>query len=216
MVPSALAIRARLPPRQERFFLLTAFTEPQYLTLILAVFLSILGVFVPIFYLPSYAVSKGMGTELAFYLTAILNATSFFGRVIAGINADRVGRLNMLFVMSISTGILAFCWQKCTSNAPIIVFAALYGFTSGAIVSLMTACFAQIPRSPSDIGTYLGQGLLVVATGALIGPPISGALVKKYHGFSEVSYFCGAVATGGGLAVILVKLTTGKGIMSKY
>lgn len=215
LVPSCLAIRARLPPRSERFFLPTAFKEPQYLTLILAVFLSILGVFVPIFYLPSYAVSYGMTTELAFYLTAILNAASFFGRVIPGIIADKVGRLNILFFMAMSTGILAFCWQKAQSNGPIIAFAVLYGFFSGAIVSVMTACFAQIPKSPGDIGTYLGQGLLVVSIGALIGPPVSGVMVSQYHGFSQVSNFCGAVTIAGGLCVVLVKMTTEEGIMSK-
>lgn len=215
MVPSSLAIRARLPPRRNRFFLLNAFKEPQYLALIFAVFLSILGVFVPIFYLPSYAVSKGMSTEMAFYLTAILNAASFFGRVIPGITADKVGRLNMLFVMAVCTGILAFCWQLTNDNASIIAFSAIYGFFSGAIVSLMTVCFAQIPKSPKDIGTYLGQGLLVVSTGALIGPPISGALVKEYHGFSQVSYFCGAVTLAGGLSVALVKYTTAQGLFAK-
>ena len=215
MVPSALAIRARLPPRKERFFLLGAFKEPQYVALIFAVWLSILGVFVPIFYIPSYAVSQGMGTELAFYLTAILNAASFFGRVIPGITADKVGRLNMLFFMAVSTGILAMCWQRATSNAAIIVFSAIYGFTSGSIVSLMTACFTQIPKHPGDIGTYLGQALLVVATGALIGPPVSGALVNHYHGFSEVSFFCGAMSLAGGLSVIIVKYTAGKGLLAK-
>ena len=215
MLPSALAIRARLPPRKERFFLPGAFKEPQYIALIFSVWLSILGVFVPIFYIPSYAVTKGMGTELAFYLTAILNAASFFGRVIPGITADKVGRLNMLFVMAVLTGILGMCWQKATSNAGIIVFSAFYGFTSGSIVSLMTACFTQIPKNPGDIGTYLGQALLVVATGSLIGPPVSGALVHHYGGFNEVSYFCGAMSLAGGLSVLIVKQTAGKGLLAK-
>ena len=215
MGPSALAIRARLPPRKTGFFLPSAFKEPQYVALIAAVFLTIVGVFIPIFYLPSYAVSYGMSSRLAFYLTAILNGASFFGRVIPGITADKVGRLNMLFFMAVCTGILALCWQKTTSNAPIIAFSALYGFFSGAIVSLMTVCIAQIPKSPKDIGTYMGQGMLIVAIGALIGPPVSGALVNRYHEFKQVSIFSGVVTLAGGFLVLLVKYTTKEGVLGK-
>ena len=106
----------------------------------------ILGVFVPLFYLPSYAEAQGIDTELAFYLSSIFNGASFFGRVIAGIIADKVGRLNMLFVIAVSTGILGLCWQRITSNAAIIIFAVLYGFCSGAVVSLSAVCFAQVPK----------------------------------------------------------------------
>ena len=215
MAPSAFAIRARLPPRKKNFFLPSAFKESEYLALIFAVWLGILGVFIPIFYLPSFAVYHGMSTELAFYLTAILNAASFFGRVIPGILADKVGRLNMLAVMAICTGILGLCWMKATSNGPIIAFAALYGFFSGAIVSLMTACFAQIPKDPRNIGTYMGMGMLVVSTGALIGPPVSGALVNTYHGFKQVSIFSGVFSLAGGFAALFVKQRNEKGLFGK-
>jgi MFS family permease len=196
-------------------FLISAFKEPQYVTLIGAVFLMIMGVFIPIFYLPTYAVAHGFSTELAFYLTAILNAASFFGRVIPGITADKVGRFNMLCVMGISTGILSLCWQKITTHAGIIVFAILYGFTSGAIVSLMAVCFAQIPKNPKNIGTYMGMGMLVASCAALIGPPVSGALVNHYHSFKQVSIFSGVVSLAGGFGVLFVKFAGGEGFFTK-
>lgn len=77
-----------------------------------------------------------MNIELAFYLTAILNEVSFSGRVSAGMTGDKLSRLNLLCFAGVCSGILALCWQKMTSNTAIIVFAALYGFPSGAIISL--------------------------------------------------------------------------------
>lgn len=216
IIPSTIAIRARLPPRQTGFFLPSAFKQPQYLALIGSALLMIIGTFIPLFYLPSYAVSYGMSQRLAFYLTAILNAASFFGRIIPGITADKVGRFNILCFFGIATGILALCWQKTASNAAIIVFSALYGFTSGAIVSLLPVCFAHVAKSPKDIGTYMGQGMLAISAGALIGPPSSGAIVADHHGsFSEASTFAGVFLLVGAFAVVGVKWLGGQGLLTK-
>ena len=59
LLPAILAIRARLPPRKNQLLLLGAFKEPTYVTLIASIFLMMLGVFIPIFYLPEYAVRQG-------------------------------------------------------------------------------------------------------------------------------------------------------------
>ncbi|KAA8574621.1 hypothetical protein EYC84_003873 [Monilinia fructicola] len=207
-------IRARLPPRKNSFFLPSAFKELPFITLLISAFLMILGVFIPIFYLPTYAVRHGMSTELASYLVSILNGASFFGRVIPGVMADRVGRLNMFCGIGICTGILVFCWQSITSNVGIIVFAAIYGFFSGAIVSLVTVCFTTVPKNPQNIGTYMGMGMAVTAFAALIGPPINGALVNHYHSFVQVSEFSGVVVLIGGVSVLMIKYVEG-GVLKK-
>lgn len=215
LLPSLLAIRARLPPRTQQLFLPSAFKDIRYVVIILGVFFMMLGVFIPIFYLPTYAVEHGMDTQLALYLTAILNSASFFGRVIPGITADKVGRLNMLTAAALSSGVLCLCWPKVASNASIIVFTILYGFCSGAVVSLLPVCFAQIPENPRDIGTYMGMGMAVVSVAALIGPPINGALVTHYKEFSQASILSGVMILTGGLVIILLKYVTGNGIFTK-
>ncbi|KAH8802923.1 monocarboxylate permease-like protein [Xylogone sp. PMI_703] len=215
LLPSTLAIRARLPPRSQNLFLPSAFKEPPYTILIVALIFVMLGVFIPIFYLPIYAVQHGMGTQLALYLTAILNAASFAGRVIPGVTADKVGRLNMLTFVCLSTGILCLCWQKTSSNASILVFAGLYGFSSGAVVSLLPVCFAQIPKNPQDIGTYMGMGMFCVSFASLVGPPINGALVTHYKGYTQSSIFSGVMILTGGFIILLLKYITGKGFFVK-
>lgn len=171
--PSAAGIRARLPPRKSQFWLFSAFKELQYVTLIGAIFLMILGCLAPLFYLPTFAVQNGMSTELAFYLTAILNAASFFGRISAGVVAIKAGRLNMLCLAAISTGILCFCWQKAASNTATLVFAAIFGFFSGTIVSLMSVALTTVSKDPRNLGTYLGQGMFCVSIAALTGKSVS-------------------------------------------
>jgi MFS family permease len=215
LVLSCTAIRARLPPRKGRFFLPSAFKNIQFLGVLISVSLMLLGVFMPFFYLPTYAVSRGMSTQLASYVISILNAASFFGRVIPGVLGDKLGRYNALAAAGLGSGILIFCMPKTSSNAAIIVFAALYGFTSGAIVSGMTVVLSQVPKAPRDIGTYLGMGMGVVSIAALIGPPIDGVFVSHYHGFSELCFFSGAVVLAGGLMTIFMKSTTEKGIFGK-
>jgi MFS family permease len=211
-VPSCLAIRARLPPRAGRFFLPEAFKNPRFLGVVGSVFLIMLGSFLPFFYLPSLAVEHGMSAELSSYLLAILNAASFFGRVIPGVLGDKVGRYNTLCAAGISSGILILCMQALSSNASIIVFAALYGFTSGAIVSGMSVLMAGVPKDPREIGTYMGMGMATVAFGALIGPPIDGAFLSRYGGFNEVSIFSGIMTVAGSVAAFLAKATTEKGL----
>ena len=215
IVPSVAAIRARLPPRKKGFFVLSAFKEPHYCLLIGGVVLIMMGLFTPFFYIPTYAVEHGMSVRLSFYLTAILNAASFFGRVIPGFAADRFGRLNLFSAAAISSGILCFCWQRITTNAGMIVFAALFGFTSGAIVSLMSVAFAQVPKNPQNIGTYIGMGMFVVSLGALIGPPVNGALVTRYNSYDQAADFSGVLIIVGGFVLFLSKRFTEQGLFAK-
>ena len=208
-------IKARLPPRKTSFFLPLAFKELPYLGLIVAAFFMFLGVFQPFFFLPSYAVAHGMSVRLSSYLIAILNAASLPGRVIPGLLADRLGRMNMLFAAGICSGILTLCWQKCRSNATIILFSALFGFFSGAIVSGVSIGLASCPKDPKNIGTYMGMGMAIAALAVLIGPPVSGVLVNHYKGFDQVSVFSGIVILVGSFVVLLAKQATTQGIIAK-
>jgi MFS family permease len=213
--PACTAIKARLPPRKGTFFLPEAFKNPQFLGVVGSTALMLLGLFLPFFYLPSFAVANGMSTDLASYIIAILNAASFFGRVIPGVLGDKLGRYNAFGAAALSSGILLVCMQWLDSNASIIVFSALYGFCSGAIVSGMSVVLAQVPKDPREIGTYMGMGMATVAFSALVGPPIDGAFQTHYHSFHQVATFSGVMVLAGGVSIMLTKITTEKGLFGK-
>lgn len=168
------------------------------------------GVFTPFFYLTEYAIAQGMSANLSSYILSILNASSVFGRLLPGVLADKMGWFNTICFFGSSTGVLLLCWIAVKSNAAIIIFAALYGFFSGAIVSLMSPCIAHLSPTPSCIGTYLGMGMAVISVAGLTGTPITGALIDHYNSYTQAAIFSGVSTLAGAALVFVTKLTKGK------
>ncbi|KAM6486770.1 MFS monocarboxylate transporter [Trichoderma simmonsii] len=212
---SIAVIRARLPPSAASFLIPSAFLEARYNFIVISTFFVFIGMFMPIIFLPTYAVSRGMGATLAGYLPAILNAASTFGRIIPGVLADKYGRLNVYAFGSFITSIVIFCMTATKNNAGIIAYAAVFGFTSGTIISGATVSITGCAKDPRNIGTYTGMGLALGAIGALIGPPIDGAFVKHYVGFFEAAMFSGAMCLFGGIVVLMAKLASPEGFFSR-
>lgn len=108
----------------------------------------------------------------------------------------------MIITTGFSAIIVFALWLPSASNAPIIVFALLYGFSSGAFVSLVPALLAQI--SPiREIGVRSGTLFAIISLAGLTGNPIGGALLSKDHGdFLYLQIFCGATMTVGTLVFI--------------
>lgn len=95
-----------------------------------------------------------------------------------GHTADRVGRLNLLYPMTILSGILCYAiWLPAQSVKLVIAFVCLYGFCSGIFISVTPAVVAQI--TPEDkLGARLGAFFSTTAIATLIGNPIGGALLQ--------------------------------------
>ncbi|KAK1253387.1 hypothetical protein MKX07_001464 [Trichoderma sp. CBMAI-0711] len=215
MAFSMVVVRPRLPPRTTNFWIASAFRDVRYDFLILSTFFVFIGMFMPVIFLPTYAVGRGMDATLAGYLPAILNAASTFGRIIPGVLADKYGRLNIYAAGSVVTSVVIFCMNSTTSNAAIIVYSAVFGFASGTIVSGAAVSITGCAPDPRDIGTYTGMGLGFGAVGALIGPPIDGAFVDHYAGFFEATVFSGAMCLFGGFIILVAKFASPQGVFSK-
>lgn len=161
---------------------LTSLRDSAYLVLNCALFFAFVGLYFPFFYLPTYFISfLHSDIDIGFYSLAILNSTSIFGRIIAGLLADRFGSLNSTIPISLITSILAFVWI-CIQNEPgAITFACFYGFSSGAIISLLPTIIARLTPDMSILGTRIGMSLTFSGIGLLIGNPIAGALLDLEH-----------------------------------
>jgi MFS family permease len=139
-----------------------------------------------------------MSTNLSSYLLSILNAASIFGRILPGIVADKVGRFNVMIITTAFSAVIVLAlWLPSKGNAPILVFCVLYGFSSGAFVSMGPSLIAQI--SPiRQIGVRSGTLFLCVAFAGLTGNPIGGALQGQDDGgFLYLQIFCGIAMTVG-------------------
>ncbi|KAF1836561.1 monocarboxylate permease-like protein [Decorospora gaudefroyi] len=210
---AAAGVKPRLPPRKTDFWLFSAYREARFLILIVALFFMFFGMFTPFFYLPTYAVSRGMSSTLAGYLLAILNAASTFGRIIPGILADRWGKINMFSFGGVITGIVIYAMNFADTNAGLIVYAVFFGFTSGTIISGGWAAFSTCPNDARNVGTYMGMGMAVAGIGGLIGPPVNGAVVHVYGEFYQVCMVSGTMCLVGGLVAIFAKCWTPQGLL---
>ncbi|KAK9858368.1 Major facilitator superfamily domain [Penicillium brevicompactum] len=206
MVSIAMAtIKERLPPRQGKILLPSAFTRASYTLVTFGIFFMMWGMFTPFFYLPQYAQSHGMSSHLSSYILSIVNAASVPGRILPGLAADKLGRYNILIINGACAGILLLCWIATSSNASIIVFSALYGFFSGGIVSLMSPCIAQVTPSPDQIGTHLGMSMAIIGLAGLTGTPICGALLERYGSYTQAAVFSGVVMLVGAFLVTVAR-----------
>jgi predicted MFS family arabinose efflux permease len=167
------------PPKQSRSLLdMSAFKDIPFLIFCMGLFFSFVGLYFPFFYLPTYFTSflhsDGNNT---FYIIAILNGASVFGRIAPGMIADRICSLNTVIPISFSAAVLAFAWIGIRHEAGTIVFAIFYGFASGAIVSLPPTILARLTSNMSILGTRMGMSFTFAGLGLLIANPIAGALL---------------------------------------
>ncbi|KAI1879833.1 hypothetical protein JX265_001454 [Neoarthrinium moseri] len=208
-----LTVKARLPPRKSTFWIPAAFKDRRFVLIIVAMFFMFTGMFTPLFFLPTYAVRKGMEVTLAGYLLAIINAASTFGRIIPGILADKFGRLNIFTFGGLATGVVVFCMSSAASVSALVVYSVVFGFVSGTIISGGSAALSLCVKDVRDVGTYMGMGMFLAALGALVGPPINGAFVARYGGFDQVSMFSGTMSAVGGLLAFATKAATPQGLL---
>lgn len=175
--------------------------DPAYLTTTLAIFLIEFAVFLPITYLPSAALStssqQGLSQTTSYRLIALLNAGSVPGRALPGYLADRLGRFNVMLGTALACTILIFClWLPPTvlgvsSEGALTGFAVLFGFWSGAAISLTPVCVAQVSEV-GEIGRRVGTTFSISSFGALVGVPIGGAIVDgSGGGFVGLVIFAG-------------------------
>jgi MFS family permease len=108
----------------------------------------------------------------------------------------------MIITTGFSAIIVLALWLPSSGNAPILVFTVLYGFSSGAFVSLSPSLIAQI--SPiREIGVRSGTFFLAVAVAGLCGNPIGGALVQQDNGnYLYLQIFCGLTMIVGTLVFV--------------
>ncbi|KAI1115680.1 major facilitator superfamily domain-containing protein [Nemania sp. NC0429] len=199
---SCFTVKSRLPPRPKPLRLsdyVSPFKELKFTIVVVASFFLFWGLFLPFNYLILQAADAGIDPTLVPYILPILNALSIPGRILPGFFGDRLGRFNaMIFISTLSGVITLALWiPGSKSTAAIILYGAIFGFSSGGIISLLPACMAQI-SDIREIGTRNGVNLFFAAIGALTGSPIGGAISggKQYLGlqiFTGISMLVGSL-----------------------
>ena len=209
---SLSVMRVRFLPKEKRKLLqLSAFKEPTFVVFCAAMFMGFLGFYNFLVYIQPYAIDTNIVTNtLGFYLLAMLNAGSTFGRIGPNFIADKTGPLNMLTPAASATAVLAFAWTGVHNTPGIIVLAILYGLCSGGFVSLPPVVMASMTKDIRDLGTRLGMVFGVTSFALLVGTPIGGAILHSSHGYLGVQLFTACcLATSAILMAILRVMRTG-------
>lgn len=170
--------------------------------------LAALGFFIPFFYIVDYARHLSISEHTSFYVLAVLNAGGVLGRIAPAALSDTIGCFNLLapsaFLCGLSCLILWFVTAK--SLATLMLFAAIYGFFSGAFISLVNPCVAQISHI-RQIGTRIGMLYSMLSFPSLLGSPAAGALLSRGHGsFDGLIIFSGSTIIAGSLLILVAKL----------
>lgn len=107
-------------------------------------------------------------------------------------------RFNTAVLCSLLSGIVLLCLHAMRTKASIVAFAVLYGLFSGGLISLQSACVAQITKNMQMIGVRIGLMMAVCSVGVLTGSPIGGALVSANGGqFYGLIDFSGVILLAG-------------------
>ena len=145
-----------------------------------------------------------------------LMISSIFGRTVPNALADKAGRFNVMIIMgTFTTVVILGLWLPATGNAPIILFAALYGIGSGAGIGLTPALCAGI--SPiKDIGVRTGTTFAIASIAALTGSPLGGRIIADSGGsFKYTIVFSGVSCAIGTALFIAARITIGGVKMGK-
>ncbi|KAF9462765.1 MFS general substrate transporter [Collybia nuda] len=193
-VMANLTLKRRLPAANSPGGLLNlkAFKSAPFTCFCLSAFFIFLGIYTALTYVEISALTRGVPMDLSFYLVAIANASSLFGRYIAGILADRIGPINVMIPMATTIAVFTYAWPFAHSKASLIVIMVLYGFATGGYVSLLSNPLMALGET-NDIGRRIGMYMSILSLGALAGPPISGAINRASGGFNVVGYYAGSM-----------------------
>jgi predicted MFS family arabinose efflux permease len=199
LIPNTVMKVRVLPAKKRPLVDISAFKQPSYMLFTIGGIIGFLGLYVPFFYVQYYAIQQHITDEnLGFYLLSILNSASVFGRIIPNFLADKTGPLNMIIPCAAISGILALCLIPVKSVGGIVIFCVLYGFFSGAFVSLPPTILVHISPNRGLIGTRMGMCFSMVAVGVLVGTPIAGAILTS-SGWTSVWVFGGVFIIAGAL-----------------
>ena len=111
----------------------------------------------------------------------------------------------MVITTFFSCIIVLALWLPSRGSIPIILFAALYGFSSGTFVSLLPALVAQI-SDIRQIGVRNGTNFLIISVAGLLGNPIAGTLVTRDGGrYTYLQIFCGLTMFGGASLFVVAR-----------
>ncbi|KAE9405270.1 MFS general substrate transporter [Gymnopus androsaceus JB14] len=205
LVISNLIMKTRLPPGGKKSVDMKGImTDVPYMICTAGSFFVFWGLFVPYFYLQLFCSKHNLPTNIVTYGITILNIMGVVGRTVPNFFADVFGPFNIAIFTAGLTGAFVFMLLASKSVAATVIFAILYGFTSGGFVSVIGPVAASFSKNINEVGTRMGFLTFVSSFAMLTGSPISGALLHapQYYWLRPVVFSAVVVLFGCALITI--------------
>ncbi|KAI4517498.1 MFS general substrate transporter [Schizophyllum commune Loenen D] len=199
----------------------TTFGDKKYVLLVAGSCLVSFGLYTPPTYIVSFSEAHGLSPARANATLAALNAASALGRLLPAYLADRAGNFNLLAPAAALCGadissLVPVASGACApSLASIMIFAAVYGFLSGAFISVVTPCVAQI--SPAGrVGARVGMLYSAISIPSLLAGPIAGALLHRANGsYTGMMLYAGLTILCGAVLIVCARMQVERRLLAK-
>jgi MFS family permease len=168
-----------------------------------SLFLSCVGVFIPMVHLGPYAQDLGYSEAQGVALVSFVGLGSLLGRFTIGPFADRLGRRAALIVMYAGLGAMLLVWWGAAAYWRLVLFAVGFGMCYGGCVALFPTIVMDLygARAVSAIigCLYTGAGI-----GTLLGPWLAGAAFDAFGAYDVPILSCAALSFLAAACVIVM------------
>lgn len=159
-----------------------------------------LFVFLPLVHLVIFALDIGLGQKSAFIALGTLGGGSMIGRLTMGFLSDRIGRKPAL---AINLGLQVFCWfwiMGTSSSWMLFLFAAVFGFSYGAVSALFPAIIGDY-FGRLQAASVIGAVFTIAGVSSAVGPLAAGYIYDLSRSY-QPAFLLGALTNF--LALILL------------
>jgi MFS family permease len=118
--------------------------------------------------------------EFAPYMVTFINVGSIVGRLLPTYLADKLGQANVIIFCTFASSILVFGWMGVHNLGGDVVFAVLYGITSGGVVNVAASALMSFSPDMARVGTRMGMAFVLAGVFSLVGTPIAGAILGDF------------------------------------
>ena len=155
--------------------------------------LATVALFVPLVFLPTFALDRGASQVAAAALISLIGGMSVVGRLGLGVLSARVGTLRLFKAATLLMALSYVLWLVTDTYGWLVVFAAILGLGYGVRISVIPAVLIDL-FGLGGLGALLGIFFTATGLAALAGPLIAGLVVDLTGSYRWCVAF--ALATG--------------------
>jgi MFS family permease len=172
-----------------------------FVMLYLSWVLATVALFVPLVFLPAFALDQGASQVAAAALISLLGGMSVAGRLGLGVLAARVGTLRLFKAATFLMAMSYVLWLATDSYWWLVAFVAVLGLGYGVRISVIPAVLIDF-FGLEGLGAILGIFFTATGIAALVGPLLAGFVVDLTGSYRWCVAFALAVGLSGFAAIV--------------